>query len=141
MMITILSIVLTLIFTFLGGIHFYWLLGGDWGVNKVIPTKSKTTPVFETPQIATLMVGLVLLSFALIYLLKLQLFTLPFSDWFIHYTYWVIPTIFILRAIGEFKYVGFFKKIKDTEFAKADSKLFSPLCFAIGVAGVLIQIV
>jgi len=37
-----------------------------------------------------------------------------------------------LRAIGEFKYLGFFKKIKNTEFAIADSKLFSPLSLAIG---------
>jgi hypothetical protein len=56
------------------------------------------------------------------------------------YGYWIIPSIFILRAIGDFKYVGFFKKIKDTEFAKADSKWFIPLCLTIGIFGILIQL-
>jgi len=37
--------------------------------------------------------------------------------------------------------VGFFKKIKHTEFAKSDSKIFSPLCLSIGVIGVLIQFI
>jgi hypothetical protein len=56
------------------------------------------------------------------------------------YGYWFIPSVFILRAIGEFNYVGFFKKIKHTEFAKADSKIFSPLSLGIGAVGLLIQL-
>ena len=44
-----------------------------------------------------------------------------------------LSTIFILRAIGEFNAVGFFKKIKDTEFAIYGTKYFSPLCLILGV--------
>ncbi|MEM6843120.1 MAG: DUF3995 domain-containing protein [Bacteroidota bacterium] len=52
----------------------------------------------------------------------------------------ILFVIFILRALGEFNYVGFFKRVKNTEFARADSRIFSPLCLGIGVIGILIQL-
>lgn len=61
-------------------------------------------------------------------------------NWITNYGYWIIPSIFILRAIGDFKYVGFFKKVRNTEFAKTDSKWFAPLCLTIGIFGILIQL-
>jgi len=56
------------------------------------------------------------------------------------YNYWFIPIIFILRAVGDFNYVGIFKKIKNTEFARADSKIFIPLCLIIGICGITIKL-
>jgi len=137
---TILSTILFVIFTSLGFIHFYWLLGGKWGLEKVIPTKDNQTNMPSIPKFATLIVGLVLVSFGLLYLIKSPLANLEIPDWVTNYGYWIIPVVFILRAIGDFKYVGFFKKIKDTEFAKADSKWFVPLCLTIGIFGILIQL-
>ncbi|NME67937.1 DUF3995 domain-containing protein [Flammeovirga aprica] len=137
----ILSSLLVLLFTFLGGIHFYWLFGGKWGVHKVIPTKANEATAFETPPIATFMVGMILFSFGLIYFLKLNLFIPPVSEEILRYGYWGIPFIFILRAIGEFNYVGFFKRVRGTEFAEADTKFFSPLCLGVGVIGLMIEVV
>lgn len=139
MIVLILSIILCLIFTVLGGFHFYWLFGGIWGLEKVIPTKANEPSTLSIPKFATLVVALVLILFGLIYLLKSGVTTIQVPSW-ATYVYWFIPSIFILRAIGEFKYVGFFKKIKKSEFAKADSKVFSPLCMGIGVIGLLIQL-
>ncbi len=140
MIVIILSIILFLIFTVLGGFHFYWIFGGIWGLEKVIPTKGNEVNTLSIPKLATLIVGLVLVFFGLIYLIKSGFTNVQVPNWVTNYGYWFIPSIFILRAIGEFKYVGFFKKIKNTEFAKADSKIFSPLCLGIGVIGVLIQL-
>ncbi len=139
MIIEILSIILFLVFMALSGFHFYWILGGKWGTDKVIPTKSNEASALAIPKFATLIVALVLMSFGLLYLAKSGLIALQVPNW-VNYGYWFIPSIFILRAIGEFNYVGFFKKIKHTKFAKADSKLFSPLCLGIGVIGILIQL-
>ncbi len=138
---TILSVILLVIFTALGFIHFYWLFGGKWGLEKVIPTKDNQTPPPSIPRFATLIVALFLLLLGLIYLAKSGLINLQIPNLITTYGYWVIPSIFILRAIGDFKYVGFFKKIKHTEFAKADSKWFAPLCLIIGIFGVLIQLI
>jgi glucan phosphoethanolaminetransferase (alkaline phosphatase superfamily) len=140
MITTILSIILLAIFTSLGFIHFYWLFGGKWGLEKVIPTKENQTSTLSIPKFATLIVGLVLVLFGLIYLVKSGLINIQVSNWVTIYGYWLIPSIFVLRAIGDFKYVGFFKKIKNTEFAKADSKWFAPLCLTIGIIGILIQL-
>lgn len=139
MLVLLLAIVLFLIFTVLGAFHFYWLLGGVWGLKKAIPTKGAKANTLAIPKIATLFVGLVLVSFGLMYLLKTGLISIDIPGWLTTYGYWFIPVIFILRAIGEFNYVGFFKKIKNTEFAKADSKVFSPLCLGIGIVGIVIQ--
>jgi hypothetical protein len=133
----VLSLILFLIFTILGGFHFYWLFGGVWGLKKVIPTRGKELKSISIPKLATLIVGLVLVLFGLMYLIKSELINIEIPNWLIHYGYWFIPSIFILRAIGDFKYVGIFKKIKNTEFAKADNKVFIPLCLVIGIVGIL----
>lgn len=141
MITTIVSTILFTIFTTLSFIHFYWLFGGKWGLEKVIPTKDNETSALSIPKFATLIVALVLLLFGLIYLVKSGFINVPIPNLVTTYGYWIIPAIFILRAIGDFKYVGFFKKIKNTEFAKTDSKWFAPLCLTIGILGILVQIV
>ncbi len=140
MITTILSIILLIIFTLLGFIHFYWLFGGKWGLENVIPTKDNKSIPLSIPKFATLVVALVLVLFGLIYLVKSGITNIQVPNWVTNYVYWVIPSIFILRAIGDFKYVGLFKKIKNTEFAIADSKWFIPLCLMIGIFGMLIQL-
>ena len=140
MITTILSITLLTIFTLLSLIHFYWLFGGKWGLEQVIPTKENQTNTLSIPKFATLIVALVLLLSGLLYLLKSGLVNIQIPNWILNYGYWIIPSIFVMRVIGDFKYVGFFKKIKDTEFAKADSKWFIPLCLTIGIFGILIQL-
>jgi hypothetical protein len=51
---------------------------------------------------------------------------------------WGIPIVFMLRAIGDFKYIGFFKQVKGTGFASLDTLFFSPLCLFIALAGFLL---
>jgi len=60
-------------------------------------------------------------------------------NWLSHYGLWAITTIFLIRAIGEFKYIGFFKKIKTTTFGQMDTKFYSPLCLIISFLGVILQ--
>lgn len=141
MIIIVLSIILFLIFLTLGGFHFYWLFGGKWGLEKVIPSKGEKANTLSIPKFATLVVGAILVLFGFIYFKKSGFLTIPFPNWITNYAYWLIPSVFIIRAIGEFKYVGFFKKITNTEFAKADSKIFSPLCLTIGLIGLIIVLI
>ncbi len=140
MIVTFTSIILLLIFTILSGFHFYWLFGGTWGIENVIPTKGNNLNSIAIPKFATLIVSLVLAAFGFIYLINSGFINSPFPNWITTYGSWIIPIIFTLRAIGEFNYVGIFKKIKHTKFAKADTKIFTPLCAAIGVLGIVIQL-
>ena len=141
-MITILAIILFLIFSLLSGFHFYWLFGGSYGVKKVIPTKSaEPTNTLNIPPIATFIVAVSLITCGLMYLQIVGLIAIPIPEWVLQYGSWFVPSIFILRAIGDFNYVGLFKRITETEFAKADSRIFSPLCIGIGVIGIVIKLV
>jgi hypothetical protein len=45
-----------------------------------------------------------------------------------------LALIFSARAIGEFRLVGFFKRVHGSAFARLDSLVFSPLCLLLAVA-------
>ncbi len=139
MFITTLSIILAIVFIVLSSFHFYWLAGGTWGLESVIPSKSKQASTLRIPKFATLIVALGLAAFALLYLARSGLVNVQFPNW-IQYGYWFIPAIFSLRGIGDFNYVGLFKKVKGTKFSDADSKIFVPLCLFIGILGFAIQL-
>ena len=45
----------------------------------------------------------------------------------------ILGVIFVLRAMGEFRMLGFFKSIKGTDFAFWNTLLYTPLCLALGL--------
>jgi len=135
-----LSIILFLIFTILAVIHFNWVIGGNWGFDKSLPTNEKGDRILNPRKIDSAIVGFGLLGFGLFYLSKSGLIHFGLPTWVYTYGGWIIPSIFILRAVGDFKYIGFFKKIKTTDFGKLDSQLFAPLCFGIGILGLLVAV-
>ena len=135
-----LSIFLSCIFFTLGLLHLYWAAGGQWGFAGTLPTNAKGERILNPRKVDSATVGLGLISFGLFYLFKIDLIPNPLPDWVFKYGGWLIPAIFILRAIGDFRYVGFFKKVKETEFGKMDSKFYSPLCLGIGLAALILQI-
>ncbi|MFY0601121.1 MAG: DUF3995 domain-containing protein [Cyclobacteriaceae bacterium] len=137
----ILSLILTAIFFTLGIIHFYWSLGGELGINKTIPTKENDKAILNPRKRDTAVVGMGLVAFGVFYIMKSGVIELNMSEWILKYGSWIISLIFILRAIGEFNYVGFFKKVKRTEFGKMDTKFFSPLCLIIGILGIAIALI
>lgn len=114
-------------------LHFYWGFGGKWGSYSVVPTKDDGSPVFIPRTISTFIVAIGLLGFGVFYLIKYGCITVSLPIWLDRYGFWIITFIFILRAIGDFNYVGFFKKHKSSDFALNDTKYYSPLCLLIGV--------
>lgn len=123
------------IFLFLSSLHFYWAFGGKWGSTAVLPTKddNATQKALNPGITATLIVAFGLLAFGLLPLVITG--TIPFQlpRWLDKSGLWIIAGIFGARAIGDFNYVGFFKRIKHTTFAKNDTKYYSPLCLVISV--------
>jgi len=95
-------------------------------------------PVFRPGAFGTAVVGAVLLLFAFTDLAWLGWFTLVTDSKYIRYSLWAIAALFILRAIGDFKYVGITRQKKQTSFARMDAILYTPLCFFIGLSHVLI---
>jgi hypothetical protein len=40
----------------------------------------------------------------------------------------VLAIIFAARALGDFRFVGFTKSVRDSRFARLDTRVYSPLC-------------
>lgn len=137
----LLSILLSLIFFTLAMFHFIWAAGGSYGFAASLPTKETGERVLNPKKVDSAIVGLGLTAFGLFYVFKVGLFPYELPAWVIQYGGWIIPAVFILRSIGEFRYVGFFKRVKNTEFGRMDSRFYAPLCLGIGVAGVIVAVV
>ncbi|MCW9026693.1 MAG: DUF3995 domain-containing protein [Thiovulaceae bacterium] len=128
--ITIITI-LTLII--MGLFHFYWAFGGKVGLDKALPSKDGKL-LLNPSKGLTFFVGVILIFFSHIaYGLQFYDFTIKSNVNFYFYSGLFLSAIFTLRALGEFNVVGFFKKIKNTEFANYDTKYFSPLCLVLGI--------
>ncbi|HDX9590354.1 TPA: DUF3995 domain-containing protein [Bacillus pseudomycoides] len=120
------------ILVFISLIHMYWACGGSWGSKVVLPIKKDSGEYAFVPRkIGTFAVALAILCFAMI--LLAQSGYLGFWNPS-RYTKWgcmALAGIFLLRAVGDMKYVGFFKKVKGTKFSVFDTWLYSPLCLYI----------
>ncbi|MDT0606272.1 DUF3995 domain-containing protein [Croceitalea rosinachiae] len=134
----ILARTVTIIFFVLAMIHFYWALGGQWGFESTLPSNEQGIKVLDPKTIDSIMVGSILLLFGILYLFSLTLLKNKILNLIRNNGLWTIPIIFIIRAIGDFKYVGFFKQIKGTAFANLDTTFYSPLCLIIGLMGILL---
>ncbi|MDF0673312.1 MAG: DUF3995 domain-containing protein [Nitrospira sp.] len=49
-----------------------------------------------------------------------------------------LALVLLLRAIGDFRLVGFWNRIRDTCFARLDTALYSPLCLALAIRSAVI---
>ena len=117
------------------GIHFYWGLGGNWGLRAALPERNGTK-AFQPGRLVTLLVAIIFAGMALFFLYKISQFSIPDSleaSWLIRYGLWLLAGIFLIRAIGDFHYVGFFKRIRSSRFAELDTKFYSPLCLLLSI--------
>ena len=109
------------IFALLALLHFYWALRGISGSSAAIPHVNGR-PAFKPTKAVTAAVGLVLLGTAAIVLMQVKLLLAGAA------------VVLILRAIGDFRLVGFFKRLRGSRFARLDTLLYSPLCLALSAA-------
>lgn len=135
------SIILAIIFFVIAILHIYWVLGGKWGLSGSMPEAMKNhvlsdskSAVFKT---ATLGVAAGLFGMMYLFLVRGSIVVSPVPANYLLYATYAVLAIFTMRAIGDFKYCGFFKSIKDGDFAKNDSKYFSPLCLFIALLTLL----
>ena len=130
----------TIIFLLLSGIHFYWAMGGRWGSLNAVPTNGKTgEAIFKPSVMATLVVAFGLLTLAFITFSNMHIFSLV-SPQYLKVLNALIALLFLLRAVGDFRFVGFFKKVKNTSFAHYDKFYFTPLCLIISILQIIIYL-
>jgi hypothetical protein len=82
------------------------------------------------------MVAVALCAAAALLALRIGWLALPGftgADIFVRIAVWLLAAVFALRAIGDFRYVGFFKRVRNTGFARLDTRAYSPLCAGLAV--------
>lgn len=53
---------------------------------------------------------------------------------------WLVSAAFLARALGDFRLVGFFKRVRGSRFAMLDTFVYSPLCLAMGLASAAVAL-
>ncbi|MEM8897814.1 MAG: DUF3995 domain-containing protein [Bacteroidota bacterium] len=135
--------VVSTILVLISFLHFYWVAGGRWALEVVVPEVMEKS--FFDPDkkvmtgLYTLIVAIGLLVFAFVLLNNLP--TISFlGKGLTTIGTRVIGSIFLIRAVGDFKVAGFFKQASQHPFAKYDTLIFSPLCLFLGVSCWLITV-
>lgn len=123
------AVVLIVLFLALSCMHVYWALTGRTGSRRVIPTENGA-PVFHPGRSATLAVAALLAAAAAVSLWR-GAWPDAGASWVPRIGILVIAGVFAARAVGDFRLVGFFKRVRGTDFARTDSLVYSPLCAAI----------
>lgn len=137
---TLLAVGLALVFCALSLLHIGWVLGFRIGGAEAIPERPDGTPVFRPGPVSTLTVALLLFVAALLVTQRVGLGRALIPATLVVPGCWTLAAAFVLRAIGEFRYVGFFKRVRGTAFARMDTRYYSPLALALGVCVALVAI-
>lgn len=134
-MVRVSGILLAFIFAVISLFHFYWAAGGEFGSRVVVPSVASprrgNVRAFKPSAGGTILVALAFLLAMAVILGRLGFLGDSVPHRLFRWGTWAIALLFFLRAIGEFRLVGFFKQVRDTPFAYWDTWLFSPLCLLI----------
>lgn len=113
-------------------LHFYWAIGGSWGLRASVP-EWEGRRVFVPTPLAIYGIGFALLLAAAVMPGRVGLYGTPQLTMLYEIGPWVLAVIFFLRAVGDLRFVGFFKKVRFTYFAWWDNRLHSPLCLLLSL--------
>ncbi len=118
-------------------LHVYWGFGGRLAQLSVLP-EVESRPLFVPTAAQSFAVALGLGVAAFVLAAAAGLVAAPVSPRLLRIGSYGIGVVFALRAFGEFRHVGFFKRNRGTRFARMDSLLYSPLCALIAAAAFLV---
>ena len=135
-----LIIINSIVFSLLAILHIYWAMGGKQYLADAIPTQLNGEVAMNPSIIITLLVAAVLLFFAGTTFANAGFLDVVIDPKYIHLATLFIGIIFILRAIGDFKFVGITKRIKETRFAVKDNQVYIPLCLTLGIFNCIIAL-
>ena len=126
------GVALGAVFGLLAALHVFWAFGGAWGSGAAI-AEIDGRPRFVPSRGATLAVAAALAGAGVVVLARADLILASVSPWISQCAAAVLAAVFVLRSIGDFRLMGFFKSVRGTRFAVRDTWVYSPLCLLIGL--------
>jgi hypothetical protein len=131
------AIIVCAIFVVLAMWHFYMAFAGHSGESAAVPSQDGK-PIFVPSAGSTIAVGIVLLIFALLVACTSGIVSPGLPASLLTGLSYALALGLLVRAVGDLKFVGFFKRVRGTRFARMDTLFYSPLCLALstGVATV-----
>lgn len=120
-------------------LHAYWGLVGVGTRSAAVP-EVDGRPVFVPTRSACFAVAFALLAAAFVLLVRGGYVALPAAPWLGAAGSASVGVVLVARAVGDFRYVGFFKRVRGSRFAVLDSRLFSPLCLALGASSLWVAL-
>ncbi len=129
------ALVISSVFVALALWHFTMAFLPWFGMSGAVPSV-QGKPLFVPSRAATVAVGIVLLLFAVLVAATARMVDAGVPEDVLSWLCYALAAGLLARAVGDFKYVGFFKPVRDSRFATLDTFVFSPLCLllALGVA-------
>ena len=117
--------------------HAIWAAGGRLGFSVSLPQLSDGTPVMAHRLLwwrpAAAGVALCLICLALLLIARAGHVRLPLSAGCVRTFLLAVGVGFVGRALVPNRYVGFFKALRTTRWAKYDTRLYSPLFLLLGL--------
>jgi len=129
-----------LVLSVLAALHFYLAAGGAHARLAAVPER-EGRPLFSPGPVACVAVGVSLLFAALLVCWTARIWApaaIPLG--LARVGTGLLAAALLLRAIGDRKYVGFFKRVRGTAFARWDSRLYAPLCLLLGLGAAAVAI-
>lgn len=120
-------------------IHFYWAAGGTMWKAGAIPSRDGVPALSPSPTAAAL-VGVSLLGMAVVVGSTAGLLPRFLPAGLMRGASAALALVFAVRAVGDFRYVGFFKRIRGGMFAGRDTLIYSPLCLLLAVLIALVAL-
>ena len=113
-------------------LHLAWAGGLNWGLASALP-ENPGRPALSPSSAATVAVAVALGAAGTLVLVHAGLLPRFLPPSWSRLLLRIGSAVFLLRAIGDFRVVGFFKKVRSTRFATADTIFYSPLCAAVAI--------
>ena len=128
----VVGVALGVIFGLLSALHVFWAFGGTWGAGAAV-AEINGRPRFVPARGATLVVAAALAVAGVVVLTRAHLVLGFVPSGASRWASAVLGAVFVLRSIGDFRLMGFFKSVRGTRFAQRDTWLYSPLCLLLGL--------
>lgn len=118
-------------------LHLYWMVRGV-GTGAGVPSTADGKPVIRPGRLASAAVAAALALAAMLVLGRSGLIETGLPLMLLTVGTWGVAATFAARTVGEFRYVGIFKRVRGTSFARMDDRLYTPLCALMAVAAGLV---